>query len=213
MPELLLELFSEEIPARMQARAADDLKRLVTEGLKAAGLAFDRAEAFVTPRRLALVVDGLPAQQPDTREEKRGPRVDAPDKAIQGFLKGNGLTLEECERRETDKGPFLFAVKEVTGRATEDALPQPMADAVMNITWSKSMRWGGTPMSPMTWVRPLQRVLCMFDGQVVGLNLPLAVIELEDATSGHRFHAPDRQYDLRRACGIVRRQRYRPDAH
>ena len=115
MPELLLELFSEEIPARMQARAADDLKRLVCDRLKDAGLEHDRAEAFVTPRRLALVVDGLPAQQPDTREEKRGPRVDAPDKAIQGFLKGNGLTLEQCERRETDKGTlfsgqFLAAV-------------------------------------------------------------------------------------------------------
>ena len=105
MPELLLELLSEEIPARMQARAADDLKRLVTAKLTEAGLSFDKAEAYVTPRRLALVVDGLPLQQPDVTEEKKGPRVGAPDKAIQGFLRSVGLTsLDQCEKRDTGKG-------------------------------------------------------------------------------------------------------------
>ena len=122
MAELLLELFSEEIPARMQARAAGDLKRLVSDGLKSAGLAFDRAESFVTPRRLALVVDGLPEKQPDISEERRGPRADAPDKAIQGFLRGNGVTLEQCETRATDKGEFRFAVIESKGRATAEVL-------------------------------------------------------------------------------------------
>ena len=114
MAELLVELFSEEIPARMQARAADDFKNLVTAKLKAAGLAFDSAIAHVTPRRLALVVDGLPTSQPDVREERRGPRADAPEKAVQGFLGSIGLTLDQCEKRDTGKGEFVaYLVGEV----------------------------------------------------------------------------------------------------
>ena len=123
MPELLLELFSEEIPARMQARAAEDLKKLVTEKLTAAGLAFTKAEAYVTPRRLALVVDGLPEKQPDVSEEKKGPRVGAPEQAIQGFLKAAGLTsLDQAQKREVGKAEFWFAVAHKQGQPTATVL-------------------------------------------------------------------------------------------
>ena len=122
MPELLLEILSEEIPARMQAKAADDLKRLVCDGLKKAGLEFSNAEAYVTPRRLALVVDGIPEKQPDISEERRGPSVDAPDKAIQGFLGSVGMTMDEVETRQTEKGMFLFAKIEKQGRLATDVL-------------------------------------------------------------------------------------------
>ena len=189
MPELLLELFSEEIPARMQARAADDLKRLVTERLTAAGLAWLRAEAFVTPRRLALVVDGLPARQPDTREEKRGPRIDAPDQAIQGFLKGNGLTLEACERRTTDKGEFWFAVIQRSGRNTSDVLPDILVDALAALPWQKSMRWGARTAR---WVRPLTHVLAVFRGKQVDFAgaTPVGAVAVINRARGHRIHAP-----------------------
>ena len=186
MPELLLELFSEEIPARMQGRAAADLKRLVTDRLKGASLAFDRAEAFVTPRRLTLVVDGLPDKQPDVSEEKRGPRADAPEKAIQGFLNANGLTLDQCETRETDKGNFLFVVVESKGRATGDVLPEILAEVVAELGWPKSMRWGA---GAMRWVRSLQRVLCLFDGREVTFGIQNDV-PFGATTFGHRFHAP-----------------------
>src|SRR3954454_7762707 len=123
MAELLLELFSEEIPARMQARASDDLKRLVTEKLKAAGLSFTRADAYATPRRLALVIDGLPTAQPDVKEEKKGPRVGSPQQAIDGFLKSAGLSsLDQCEKRDTGKGEFYFAVIEKKGQSIDSLL-------------------------------------------------------------------------------------------
>jgi glycyl-tRNA synthetase beta chain len=187
MAELLLELFSEEIPARMQKRASEDLKKLVTDGLKEASLEFSTAEAYVTPRRLALVVDGLPDRQPDVSEEKRGPRTDAPDKAVQGFLRGNGLTLEQCEKRTTDKGEFWYAVTESKGRATAQVLPGVLGDAVSALHWQKSMRWGtGT----MRWVRSLQRLLCLFDGTVLDLTIGDG-IAAGNLTSGHRFHAGD----------------------
>ncbi len=125
MAELLLELLSEEIPARMQARAAEDLKRLVGDGLKAAGIAFTDARAFATPRRLALVVDGLPTARADVSEERRGPRVGAPDQAIQGFLKGAGLaSLDQAEKRDTGKGEFWFAVLKKKGGPTAESLPR-----------------------------------------------------------------------------------------
>ena len=186
MAELLLELFSEEIPARMQARGAADLARLVGEALGAAGLSFDRSQAFVTPRRLALVVDGLPLRQPDLREEKRGPRIDAPDKAIQGFLRANGLTLEQCEQRAAGKGIFWFAVIERAGRPTAEILPDCLATAVAALAWPKSMRWG---TGHARWVRTLERGLCVFDGAPVPFALPggAAVGAL---TTGHRFHDP-----------------------
>ncbi len=187
MTELVLELFSEEIPARMQAQAADDLKDLATERLAAAGLKFDTADAYAGPRRLTLVVDGLPETQPDVTEEKRGPRTEAPQKAIDGFLNANGLTLDQCEKRDTGRGEFWFAVIERKGRATIDLLPALLADAIGALPWPKSMRWG---TRAMRWVRPLQRVLCVLDGDVVALELEDG-IAAANLTSGHRFHAPE----------------------
>jgi glycyl-tRNA synthetase beta chain len=143
MPELLLEILSEEIPARMQARAAEDLRRLVTERLTGAGLAFKEARAYVTPRRLALAVTSLPVKQPNTLEEKKGPRLGAPKKAIQGFLKGNGLrSLDEAELRETDKGSFYFLARKRKGQASAKVLPGIIVEAIQALGWPKSMRWG-----------------------------------------------------------------------
>ncbi len=186
MPELLLELLSEEIPARMQARAAEDLHRLVTKKLKQSQLSFDRAQAFVTPRRLALVVDGLPEAQPEVREERKGPRVGAPSKAVQGFLKSVGLTLDQIEQRETDKGKFHVAVIEREGRATAEVLAQVLPEAIAALPWPKSMRWG---KGSFRWVRPLHGLLCLFDGTVVSLSV--AHVNAGDRTSGHRFLAPE----------------------
>ena len=187
MAELLLELFSEEIPARMQARAADDLKRLVTAGLKDAGLTFDKAEAYVTPRRLTLVVDGLPLAQSDVKDERKGPRVGSPEKALEGFLKAAGLTsLDDCETREDPKkGAFYVAVIERKGRAAADVLPEVVSTAMMALPWPKSMRWGDYGMR---WVRPLHSILCLFDGVVV----PVKFNHVSSAIStfGHRFLAP-----------------------
>lgn len=186
MPELLLELFSEEIPARMQGQAAEDLKRLMTERLKAAGLTFDRAEAFATPRRLTLVVDGLPLAQPDVREERKGPRADAPDKAIEGFLRSTGLRREDLEERATDKGGVLFAVIEKKGQPVADVIAAMVPEIIRSFPWPKSQRWGA---GTLRWVRPLQSILCVFDGAVV----PFEVngIAAGAKTRGHRFLAPD----------------------
>jgi len=183
--ELLLELLSEEIPARMQGRAADDLKRLVTDGLNETGLTFDTARAFVTPRRLALVIDGLPEKQPDVREERRGPRADAPEKAIVGFLKSAGLNLDQCEKRATEKGEFYFAVIGRKGEDTKDVLSKIMPSCIAAVAWPKSMRWGshGT-----RWVRPLKNVLCVFAGATV--PFAVALIKSTNASVGHRFLAP-----------------------
>ena len=190
MAELLLELFSEEIPARMQARAADDLKRLVTEKLTEAGLAFTRAEAFATPRRLALVVDGLPESQPDLREERRGPRVGAPDQAIQGFLKANNLTgLDSCEKRDTGKGEFWFAVVRKQGVKTAALLPALLSESFAALPWPKSMRWAG---HPYRWVRPLHSVVATFDGALIegAVDLGGSDIAFGCTTFGHRFLDP-----------------------
>ena len=137
MPELLFEILSEEIPARMQGEAAADLKRLVTDSLKKAGLGFERAHSYVTPRRLTLVVDGLPDSTPDVSEERRGPRTDAPKKAIQGFLNSIGLTSDEVEKRETDKGQFYFAVIKKKGQKTEILLKDLLEDAVVKLPWRR----------------------------------------------------------------------------
>ena len=186
MAQLVLELFSEEIPARMQPRARDDLKRLVAEALETAGLSFDKAAAYATPRRIALVVDGLPDAQPDISEERRGPRTDAPDKAVEGFLRANGVTLEECERRIAGKGEFWFAVIERKGRPTADVLSEILPDAIRKLPWQKSMRWGeGT----LRWVRPLQRILCVLDARAVPLDIGDGV-PCGKVTSGHRFMSP-----------------------
>ena len=185
MAELLLEILSEEIPARMQARAASDLERLVTDGLKKAGLPFDTAAAYVTPRRLALVVDGLPEKQPDVSEERRGPRIDAPEKAINGFLGSVGLTLEQCGKREEKKGTFLVAVIEKAGQATAEVLPEIIVGALSALPWPKSMRWGEYGVR---WVRPLQGIVCLFDGVVVPFTFDPRTSG--DTTVGHRFLAP-----------------------
>ena len=185
MAELLLELFSEEIPARMQARAAQDLSKLVTDGLEAADLGFDKVEALVTPRRLTLIVDGLPEKQPDLREERRGPRADAPEKAINGFLAGNGVTLDQCEKRETPKGVFLFAIVEQKGRAASEVINDIIADAMNKLPWPKSMRWAD---QKIRWVRQLDRILCLFDGKVIPVTY--GPVTAGDTTRGHRFLAP-----------------------
>ncbi len=187
MPELLLELFSEEIPARMQARAADDLARLVAVGLKEAGLEHGEIHTFVTPRRLTLVVDGLPEKQPDLSDEKRGPKINAPDKAIEGFLKANGLSREDCEERELERGTFLFAVLEKTGSQTALVLPDMLSGVIAELPWQKSMRWGA---GSMRWVRSLQRILCLFGGQTLEVKTRNDV-PCGNETSGHRFFAPE----------------------
>jgi glycyl-tRNA synthetase beta chain len=199
MAEFLLELFSEEIPARMQARAAEDLKSLVTDALKAAGLAFGRAEAFVTPRRLTLVVDGLPAVRPDVAEERKGPKVDAPSQAIDGFLKATGLTLDQCEQRDTPKGKIWFASLTIPGGPTADLLPEVIRKAILGLPWPKSMR---AAEQVVRWVRPLHHVLALFDGQVVPFRYDLHKPDIDGSgerakeavgsTVGHRFLAPGR---------------------
>jgi len=186
MTELLLELFSEEIPARMQLTAANDLKRLVTDGLKQAGLEFSKAEAFVTPRRLALVVDGLPDAQPDVSEERRGPKVDAPEKAMQGFLGSIGMTLDQCEQRETPKGTFWFVNIEKKGRPASEVLQEIVADAINKLPWPKSMRWGAHPLK---WVRPLHSIICLFGDDVI--DVTYGPVKSGKTTRGHRFMAPD----------------------
>ena len=210
MPELFVELLSEDIPARMQARAAEDLKRLATEKLAAAGLSFASASAQSTPRRLALVIDGLPLAQPDVREEKRGPRVGAPEAAVQGFLKSAGLSsLEACEQRDTGKGVFWFAVIEKPGRATAEVLPGLVEAVIRELPWPKSMRWSDTSFR---WVRPLHAIIALFDGKVLEGGLTVATREgpprpegnvcmagefsstrlaFGNRSRGHRFLAPD----------------------
>jgi glycyl-tRNA synthetase beta chain len=191
MAELLLELLSEEIPARMQTRAAEDLKRLISEGLKGAGLSFTEARAFATPRRLALVVDGIPAARADVSEEKRGPRVGAPDQAVQGFLKGAGLaSLDQAEKRDTGKGEFWFAVIKKKGGPTAEVLPGIIDAAMMALPWPKSMKWGS---GTMQWVRPLQSIIALFDGKVLAGEIApggqMAPVKFGDTTRGHRFLA------------------------
>jgi len=186
MAELLLELFSEEIPARMQSRAAEDLKRLAMDALKAAGLEFTKAESHVTPRRLVLVVDGLPTEQPDVTEEKKGPRVGAPDQAIQGFLKGAGLaSLDQCEKRTVGKAEFWFAVVQKKGRVTAQVLSDILPDVIARLPWPKSMRWG---TETVRWVRPLHSILCVFDGRTV--DVEFGPVRSGNTTRGHRFLAP-----------------------
>ena len=186
MATLLLELFSEEIPARMQARAAEDLKKEVTDRLNDARLAYSGVESLVTPRRLALVIEGLPDRQPDVEVEKKGPKVGAPDKAVEGFLKSVGMTLDECEQRETPKGAVWFAVRQEAGRETTAVLADLLPGALGNLFWAKSMRWG---QHRLRWVRPLHRILCLLDDAVVPFEF--GHLRAGAATEGHRFMAPD----------------------
>src|SRR5229473_7277622 len=171
MAELLLELLTEEIPARMQPRAAEDLRRLAGEKLAASGLTFAAVHSFVTPRRLTLLVEGLPSAQPEISEERRGPRVGAPPNAVEGFLKSAGLaSLEQCEQRDTGKGVFYFATIRRAGRATAEILPALLRALVVEFPWPKSMRF---PAAGFRWVRPLTGALCLFDGKVLPLTLAL----------------------------------------
>ena len=190
MSELLVELFSEEIPARMQKKAADDLLSLLTQKLKKAGLEYSSATAHVTPRRLIAVIDGLPDRQPDTSEERRGPKADAPEKALAGFLGSVGLTLDQCEKRETPKGTFLYAVVETKGAETRSVLPGILAEAVKELAWPKSMRWG---RHALRWVRPMHGVLAVFGGETLDGEIDLGggALTFTNQTRGHRFLAPD----------------------
>ncbi|PKU22259.1 glycine--tRNA ligase subunit beta [Telmatospirillum siberiense] len=185
MAEFLLELFSEEIPARMQARAAEDLGRLVGEGLRKNGLTFGDLRTLVTPRRLTLAIEGLPTATPDISEERRGPRVGAPAQALDGFLKGAGVTQAECEERDTGKGVFYFAVISRKGRPTADVLKDVVEQTLADFPWPKSMRWGSLAVR---WVRPLQSILALFDGKVVPISF--GPVTAGERTRGHRFLAP-----------------------
>jgi glycyl-tRNA synthetase beta chain len=197
MPELLLELFSEEIPARMQAKAADDLRRLVTDKLVAEGLVYEGAKAFVTPRRLALTVHGIPARQPDLKDERKGPRVGAPEAAIQGFLKGAGLSsLSEAKiEKDAKKGEFYVALIEKPGRPAIDVIAEALPVIIRTFPWPKSMRWGARSVksSSLSWVRPLHSIIATFgpeteDPEVVRFEID--GIAAGQTTRGHRFMAP-----------------------
>src|SRR3982075_3416061 len=197
MPDLLFELFSEEIPARMQAKAADDLRRMVPDRLVAEGLVYEGARAFATPRRLSLTVHGIPARQSDLKEERRGPRVGGPDAAIQGFLKATGLaSIEEAKiQRDPKKGDFYIALIEKPGRATLDVLAAMLPVIVRTFPWPKSMRWGERSARPgaLSWVRPLHAIVATFgidteEPDVV--KFAVDGIEAGQITYGHRFMAP-----------------------
>jgi glycyl-tRNA synthetase beta chain len=196
MPDLLLELFSEEIPARMQARAAEDLRKAVTDRMVAAGLVYEGAKAFVTPRRLTLAVYGVPARQPDLREEKKGPRVGAPDNAIAGFLKAAGLkSIDEAKVQPDKKGDFYVAVIEKPGRAAIEVIGEILPDVIKSFPWPKSMRWGEQSKAPgaLAWVRPLHSIVATFGPETEEPEIvPFAVdgIAAGNETRGHRFLAP-----------------------
>ncbi|MGX4773373.1 glycine--tRNA ligase subunit beta [Bradyrhizobium guangdongense] len=196
MPDLLLELFSEEIPARMQGKAADDLRRLVTDKLVAEGLVYEGAKAFATPRRLALSVHGIPARQPDLKTERRGPKVGAPDAAVQGFLKATGLkSLDEAKIQRDPKGDFYIGLIEKPGRDAIDVLAEILPVIVRTFPWPKSMRWGARSGKPgsLSWVRPLHAITATFgleteEPDVVKFSVD--GIESGQTTYGHRFLAP-----------------------
>ena len=191
MPDLLLEFLSEEIPARMQARAAEDLKKIVTDRLVAAGLVYEGAKAFATPRRLTLSVHGVPVRQPDIKEEKKGPRVGAPEGAIAGFLKAAGLkSIDQAKVQPDKKGDFYVAAIEKPGRPALDVLAEMIPEVVRGFPWPKSMRWGS---GRLTWVRPLHSILATFgpeteEPDVVAFSVDGIVAS--DQTRGHRFMAP-----------------------
>ncbi|MDM7458148.1 MAG: glycine--tRNA ligase subunit beta, partial [Paracoccus sp. (in: a-proteobacteria)] len=190
MPDLLIELFSEEIPARMQARARDDLRRMVTDGLVEAGLTYASAGAFSTPRRLALTVEGLAAASPTTREERKGPRLDAPEKALEGFLRSTGLTRDQLELRDDKRGQVWFATLTKPGRPASEIVAEVLEHTIRNFPWSKSMRWGS---GSLRWVRPLHSILCVLSDEAGASIVPLTVdgITAGNTTRGHRFMAPD----------------------
>ena len=190
MPDLLIELLSEEIPARMQLRAAEDLKKRMADGLLEAGLTYASAVAFSTPRRLALTVEGLLAESPSLREERKGPRTDAPEKAIDGFLRSTGVTREQLQIRETPKGNVYFATIENPGRSAEAIVADVLETVIRTFPWPKSMRWGS---GTLRWVRPLRSVLCILTGKDGTTTVPVTIdgFVAGNTTEGHRFMAPD----------------------
>lgn len=196
MPDLLLELFSEEIPARMQAKAAEDLRRMVTDKLVDAGLVYEGAKAFATPRRLALTVHGIPARQPDLKQERKGPRVGGAEAAIAGFLKATGLnSIDEAKIQRDPKGDFYIALTEKPGKPAIDVLAEILPMVVRTFPWPKQMRWGEASIksSALTWVRPLHSIVATFgieteDPEIVKFDLP--GVSIGQTTSGHRFLAP-----------------------
>jgi glycyl-tRNA synthetase beta chain len=196
VPDFLLELFSEEIPARMQARAAEDLRKLVTEALVGAGLLYEGAKAFVTPRRLALAVKGVPVKQPDVKEEKKGPRVGAPEGAIQGFLRAAGLTsITEAKVQPDKKGDFYLAVIEKPGRPAIEVIAEIVPAVVKTFPWPKSMRWGEQSAQPgsLGWVRPLHSIVATFGPETEEPEIVAFAVDgiaAGDETRGHRFMAP-----------------------
>lgn len=196
MPDLLFELFSEEIPARMQAKAAEDLRRMVTDKLVAEGLVYEGAKAFVTPRRLALTVHGIPARQPDLKQERKGPKVGGADAAIQGFLKATGLkSLDEAKIQRDPKGDFYIALIEKPGRPAIDVIAEILPLVIRTFPWPKQMRWGeaSAKRGALTWVRPLHSIVATFgpeteDPEIVKFEMP--GVEVGQTTRGHRFMAP-----------------------
>ncbi len=208
MPDLLLELFSEEIPARMQARAVADLRKAVTDRLVEAGLLYDGAKAFVTPRRLALSVHGVPARQPDVREEKKGPRVGAPAGAIAGFVKAAGLkSISEAKVQPDKKGDFYVAVIEKPGRAALEVIGEILPDVIKKFPWPKSMRWGAQSEKPgaLGWVRPLHSIVATFGPETEEPDIvPFAIdgIAAGNETRGHRFMAPQK-FTVRRLADYM----------
>jgi glycyl-tRNA synthetase beta chain len=184
--ELLLELLSEEIPARMQRRAVEDLTRLLRDKLAAAEIPATELRGHATPRRLAVIAEGIAVTQPDRSEERRGPRVGAPQPAIDGFLRSVGIaSIGECEIRDTGRGEFYFAIIKRSGRPSAEVLPGLVKEAIVELAWPKSMRWPGTPLR---WVRPLTSIICLYDGKI----LPLAIngVPVGRITRGHRFLSP-----------------------
>ncbi len=211
MSDLLIEFLSEEIPARMQAKAAEDLKRLVTDGLVERGLTYAHAGAFATPRRLTLAVQGLTDRSPALREERKGPRIDAPEAALEGFLRATGLTRDQLEQRDDKKARVWFAVTEKPGRDAPEIIAETVEAVVRGFPWPKSMRWGS---GALRWVRPLQSILCLLSRETGAEVVPLAIDGLVAGatTRGHRFQAPadftvasfeDYEAKLRRAFVIL----------
>ncbi|WIV49888.1 glycine--tRNA ligase subunit beta [Marivivens sp. LCG002] len=212
MPNLLIELFSEEIPARMQGKAAEDLRKLVTDGLVEAGLTYEGAAAFSTPRRLALSIENLTAESKPVREERKGPRTDAPAQAIEGFLRSTGLSLDQLEARDEKKGQVYYAVIEKQGRKAAEIIAEVLENAIRNFPWPKSMRWGS---GSLKWVRPLHSIICLLSDEGGSEVVPLDIdgITSGKSTKGHRFMAPaafdvngfdDYEAKLKRARVILR---------
>lgn len=191
MPDLLIELFSEEIPARMQPGAREALKKLVTDGLVEAGLTYAHAAAFSTPRRLTLALEGLSAESPTLREERKGPSTGANEKAIEGFLRSTGLTLEQLEVRDDKKGQVYFAVVEKPGRSAPEIVAEVLEKTIRTFPWPKSMRWGS---GTLKWVRPLHSILCLLTTEAGAevVDLEVEGIRSGNTTEGHRFMAPGR---------------------